>query len=68
MDFDHRKLDDKAHADVRESSHQVSAVEEVLGYKFTNRRLLVEAMTHASYMPRSSRCYQVSSFFMSAWL
>lgn len=41
---------------------KASELEALLEYKFQNRGLLVEALTHASRSRRSGDCYQVSYF------
>lgn len=41
----------------------VSYMESLLNYRFKDKSLLVEALTHGSYMiPEIPRCYQVLSF------
>lgn len=41
----------------------VGAIESLLRYSFRDRSLLVEALTHASYMlPEIPKCYQVIYF------
>jgi endoribonuclease Dicer len=42
--------------------NKVAELEALLKYKFQNRGLLVEALTHASCPRRSGDCYQVSYF------
>lgn len=43
---------------------KVTELEALLKYKFRNRGLLVEALTHASCPRRSGDCYQVSYFLV----
>lgn len=45
----------------------VCYMESLLNYKFKDQSLLVEALTHGSYMiPEIPRCYQVTSFLHKA--
>lgn len=44
------------------SESKVAELEKLLGYKFQNKGLLVEALTHASCPRHSGDCYQVRAF------
>jgi len=41
---------------------KVAELEKLLNYKFENKGLLVEALTHASSLRHTGDCYQVRAF------